>query len=370
MEVIQGEAYGGRPRPALPQAPLTADERLVDSVLGVAWGVARLGKRAAHIAGRAASPVVDILMDPPLVPTALRPATQVEALARRWRQDRPVLAGTVVQVGQTATPLAVERFARVIDLDQVLANIVSQLDLTALADRILAGLDLNATSQAALQRLDVDAVAAEVIDKLDMTATVSRVIQQLDTVAMVDRVMDELPTDELARVVIAHLDVETIVATALDEVDLTALVLQRVDLGAIVDAAVAQVDITAMVLDRVNLGAVVASALDQMDLTEIVLKRVDLNRVATTVMDEIDLPTILQESTGSMASETIREVRMSSVEADRAVARIVDRFTFRRKPRKLDAPGDPDSIKAMTALAGHAQGPESSGSGNQTGAAE
>jgi hypothetical protein len=366
VEVIRGETYGERPRPALPPTGLSADERLADSVLGVAWGVARLGKRAAQLAGRAASPVVDVLMDPPLVPTALRPITRIDALARRWRQDRPVLAGTVVQVGQTATPLAVERFARVIDLDQVLANIVSQLDLTALADRILAGLDLNATSRAALARLDVDAVAAEVIDKLDVTAAVSRVIQQLDTVAMVDRVMDELPTDELARVVIAHLDVETIVATALDEVDLTALVLERVDLGAIVDAAVAQVDITAMVVDRVDLGAVVSSALDQLDLTEIVLKRVDLNRVATTVMDEIDLPTILQESTGSMASETIREVRMTSVEADRAVARIVDRFTFRRKPRKLDAPGDPDSITALVAIAEHAKGLESSGTSDTT----
>jgi hypothetical protein len=88
---------------------------------------------------------------------------------------------------------------------------------------------------------------------------------------------------------------------------------------------------------------VVDAVLDQIDLTELVVRRVDLDRVAARldliglaeyIVDGIDLPRIIRESTGSVASEGIRGIRMQSIEADQAVARFVDRLLLRREPRR------------------------------------
>ena len=81
-----------------------------------------------------------------------------------------------------------------------------------------------------------------------------------------------------------------------------------------------------MVLDRVDLGRVIASALEQVDLTATVMDDVDLVQVAEYVVTAIDLPEIIRESTGSVASEAVRGLRVQGVDADVAVARAVDRL--------------------------------------------
>ena len=82
-----------------------------------------------------------------------------------------------------------------------------------------------------------------------------------------------------------------------------------------------------------------------MDLTDVVMQRVDLVAIADYVIEAIDLPEIIRESTGGVATETVRGVRMRSIEADAAVSRAVDRLLFRRRSRALDAPGDPESMR-------------------------
>ncbi|MGZ4651201.1 MAG: hypothetical protein ACXV3A_11790 [Kineosporiaceae bacterium] len=126
----------------------------------------------------------------------------------------------------------------------------------------------------------------------------------------------------------------------LDQIDLTELVERRVDL----DRVAADLDVDA-VADRLDIERV----LDRLDLTEIVLRRVDLDRVADGldierildrvdliglaeyIVDGIDLPRIIRESTGSVASESLRGVRARSIEADQALAQFVDRFFPRRR---------------------------------------
>jgi hypothetical protein len=68
-----------------------------------------------------------------------------------------------------------------------------------------------------------------------------------------------------------------------------------------------------------------------------VLDELDLAAVVDEVLDEIDLPDIIRESTGTMASDTVRNVRMQGVSADEAVTRIVDRLLLRRS--RPAAPG-------------------------------
>jgi hypothetical protein len=141
--------------------------------------------------------------------------------------------------------------------------------------------------------------------------------------------------------------VPKVLDAVLDEVDLTALVLRRVDLDAIadgldLDAAVARVDLDRIV-DRIPIDHVLA----RIDVDEVaaeldvdaVLDRVDLIGMARYIIDGVDLPEIIRESTGSMASEGLRGVRMQSIDADERVSRLVDRVLLRRHGRRTDAPG-------------------------------
>lgn len=66
---------------------------------------------------------------------------------------------------------------------------------------------------------------------------------------------------------------------------------------------------------RTVVPVVVADVLDQLDLAGI----------ARDVINEIDLPEIIRVSTGSVASESVRDVRIQAIQADQAVARWFDR---------------------------------------------
>jgi hypothetical protein len=123
---------------------------------------------------------------------------------------------------------------------------------------------------------------------------------------------------------------------ALSLVDVDELVssaVARLDLTRLVEQVLAGLDLTPVVenvVQRMDLEEIVGTALDQLDLTQLVLERVDLVRVVDVIMDEIDLPEIIRGSTGSMALETMQDVRLQGIEADRAVSRLMDRVLRRR----------------------------------------
>ena len=78
-----------------------------------------------------------------------------------------------------------------------------------------------------------------------------------------------------------------------------------------------------------------------------IIARIDLAGLAEEVIESIDLPEIIRESTGTVASEVVRGVRMQSIDADEAVARVVDRLFLRRRRRTTDAPGEPQSLSEV-----------------------
>ncbi len=92
------------------------------------------------------------------------------------------------------------------------------------------------------------------------------------------------------------------------------------------------------VLDQV-LPRVVGELLRHADLTDNVPRYVDLAELAEQVIDEVDLPEIIRESTGSMASDTVRGARMHSIAADEAVHRAVRRMLLRRGNGTAPTPG-------------------------------
>jgi hypothetical protein len=159
--------------------------------------------------------------------------------------------------------------------------------------------------------------------------------------------------------------VPTVTAGALEQIDLTALVRERLDINAIaadidLDALIARVDIDAIV-DRVDMEALVAklpidAVLDRVDLNavadrldvdrvaerldiEAVIARIDLAGLAQEVIDEIDLPEIIRDSSGAMASEGVQEARVLGINADRFVARVIDRVLRRKHQRDTAVPG-------------------------------
>ena len=163
---------------------------------------------------------------------------------------------------------------------------VSRLGSRGAARRIAAAQDLSELSE----RL-VPLVAAEVLRRVDVATLL---VEQVD----LDRVVSAVDLDAAAE----RLDLDRIV----DRLDLTAIVLERVDLDAVVDA---------------------------------VLSRIDLVGLAEGVIDEIDLPDLIRESTGSMASETVRGARMQGIAGDHAVENAVDRLLRRRRePSRTQTP--------------------------------
>jgi hypothetical protein len=108
----------------------------------------------------------------------------------------------------------------------------------------------------------------------------------------------------------------------------------RRDLDSLVDTLVPQV--VDVVLERLDLTRVVRQHVDvnevarDVDLQAIVA-RLDLARLAEEVIDAVDLPEIIRESSGSVASETVRTVRMRGVAGDSSVSRVTERLFRRRR---------------------------------------
>ena len=172
----------------------------------------------------------------------------------------------------------------------------------------------------ALRRAELTRRLAELLDVLVPVVAVA-VVRRVDVVALVrdhidlEGVMLEVDLDAVA----GRLDVNSVAA----RLDVEA-VIQRLDLNEIVRQGV---DLDGLV-GTVDLDAAAA----KLDL-EAVIGRVDLAGLARQVLEEIDLPEIIRESTGSMASDTLRGVRMQTISADDAVGRAVDRLRLRRARR-------------------------------------
>jgi hypothetical protein len=166
------------------------------------------------------------------------------------------------------------------------------------------------------------------------------------------RVIDALAKRGRQERISGDYDVERLIDTliplvldrVLEQADLTAVVKAHVD----IDALVAEVDLDAIAA-RIDVDAVAR----RLDL-DAVMARVPIETVvalAEQVVDAIDLPGIVRDSTGSIASEAVLDVRMTSIEADQAISRIVDRLLLRRRKRATDAPGEPPSAASAEPIA-------------------
>jgi hypothetical protein len=269
------------------------DDRVPDVVVGATAIIVGQIAGAGRLAARVAGPAARFVLEPPLIPPDRRPARLVEALALRGRIERDAAGRTLEQAVAALVPALVGHLARLVPLTELIRQ---SIDL----DVLVADVDLDAVAA----KIDLDAVAA-----------------RIDVDAILDRV-------DLTNVAKERLDVNAVVRTVdldsiIDRLDLDALA-ARIDVDAILD----RVDLTNVAKERLDVNEVVRSV----DLDSIV-DRLDLVALANEVIDSIDLPAIIRQSSGSLASETVRNVRIQSIEADRAVERVIDRFRPHRRLR-------------------------------------
>jgi hypothetical protein len=265
----------------------TSSAHTVPAAVNAAVGVAAAATNAAvsvtRLFARAAAPVGRLVMHPPLLNESLHPARVVEAFADRGQLARTSANG---------------------DLNRIIAAVVPPV-----VEEVLDSLDLTALVQ---ERLDIDALVS--------TVDIAAVVDRMD----IDAIVRQVDVDGMLR----QVDIDAIVS----KVDIDAIV-RHVD----IDAIARQVDVDAIV-ERIDVDAIVS----RVDVDAIV-RRLDLVALAEEVVNGIDLPEIIRESTGSMASDVVRDARMQSIDADVAIARVVDRIIRRRRARLTDAPGEPES---------------------------
>jgi hypothetical protein len=133
------------------------------------------------------------------------------------------------------------------------------------------------------------------------------------------------PEAEEAAAAFARELVPEVARVLLDRLDVNAIVAERVDLDAIaarldVDAVAARLDVDA-VIERMDLPEIARGVIDELDLAAI----------AQGVIEELDMPALIRESTESVTGEVVDDLRYGAVDADRSVARIVDKILRRRR---------------------------------------
>jgi hypothetical protein len=113
----------------------------------------------------------------------------------------------------------------------------------------------------------------------------------------------------LASAVLPHIDPNAL----LERVDVQRLV-ERVDLDRLLDS----VDV-----DRL---------LDRVDVDELV-RRIDLTAATREAMEAIDIGDVIRESTATLGSDVVEDLRVQAMRADDLVTGLVDRLLRRAGPR-------------------------------------
>lgn len=267
------------PPGSLPVSPRAADA--LDLLLGLGWRTLTTFETVVVRSTTIVGPVVRWALAPPLVPEHLTPLGAMQRVTERWAGERTLAVRSFSDWSATLAPAVSDTAVRLVDVDALIAGVLDRLEIQQIADQVVARLDLDELIGTVLSGVDVGRLADRAMTDLDLTPIADQALQQLDLDVVLARVFD-------------------------------------------------QVDITQIVLDRVDLRRVIDSALAQLDLTQLVIDQVDMVRLTDYIVESVDLTELIRESTGSMASEAVYDIRLQGVEADQAVSRLIGRVLRRR----------------------------------------
>jgi hypothetical protein len=134
-EVVQG------PRRETPDVQARPDrQQVVDALVEIVVESLAAGVVMVRTASRLAAPVTRLVWRPPLVPTALQPATVVGVLAQRGAAHRVATEQQVARLLDAWTPLVADTVLQRLDLDAM----IHRVDLVAMVEEVIAGVDLPA----------------------------------------------------------------------------------------------------------------------------------------------------------------------------------------------------------------------------------
>jgi hypothetical protein len=192
-------------------------------------------------------------------------------------------------------------------------------DFVALGERALD--TTIALLRAALKVLIREVIEALVVE-VDLTELVLRHVD-------LNRIAAEIDVDTIA----ARIDVDTIAA----RIDVEAIV-NRVDLDKIIET----VD-----LDRAVAGVDIDAIAAKIDI-EAIIGRIDLIELADEIIDGVDLQAIVRDSTTTLTTGVLEDVRTQGARADDVVAGVIGRLLGRqsthRNGRSAGDDGDPAAL--------------------------
>jgi len=170
-------------------------------------------------------------------------------------------------------------------------------------------------------RLHVDAPAASAVADAEPVAVAEHApsSRRLPTRAAVDLVGGLVAA--IVPVVVSRIDPNEI----LDQVDVQR-VIDRVD----VDEVVKQIDLDDLA-SRLDVDALLA----RVDIDALV-KRIDMSAVAREAIQGIDLGELIRDSTATIGSDIVDDLRVQAMRADELLARLVDVVLRRKKPRRRE----------------------------------
>lgn len=180
-----------------------------------------------------------------------------------------------------------------------------------------------------------------------------------------------------AAIVVARSSLKVIIREVIDalvvEVDLTELVRGHVDLNRIavgidVDRIAARIDIDA-ILDRVDIDRVIETvdldrAVAGVDIDAVAAKidvdaiigRLDLIELANQIIDGVDLQAIVRDSTTTLTTGVLEDVRTQGARADDVVAGVVGRLLGRHDGKRAGRPVEPPARNGRHPDAGSLNG--------------
>jgi hypothetical protein len=292
-----------------------------DALLGLALVALEAARRAGSLP-LVGGPLRAAMALPGSAARLARRQPWVDDLLTRGDLERRQALSRADALARRVAPGLVDSVLGFVDVNELVRK---HVDLDALAadldvDAVVARADL----QKAIDRVDIDGIVAGVdLQRIIARVDIDGIVAGVDLQRIIDRIdVDAIIARANIQAVIDRVDVDAVVAKA----DLQKAI-DRVD----IDGVVAGVDLE-RIIDRVDVDAVVARA----DFDKVIAK-LDLIELAEFVVEGIDLPGIIRSSTGSMASEGLREVRRQGIGADERVSHVVDRL-LRRQER---SPGEP-----------------------------
>jgi hypothetical protein len=159
--------------------------RVLDGLVGAAAVVGATGVTGLRLGTRLATPVVEFVAHPPLVPDSLQPGTVWDEWADRGWRIRRDAEWEVSQLVEAALPSIVDQVLHRVDLTRI---VLENVDI----DKILVAVDLPKVAEYVVDEIDLSAIIRDSTSSVTSEAVRGVRMQSVDADQAVSRLADRL----------------------------------------------------------------------------------------------------------------------------------------------------------------------------------